>query len=796
MNPRIAQVANGEQIAASLPLPQLRLPTNVEFASVPPSLQEQICRTLGVPAWRQDLFQIRATHEDADNRKHYHARVQAIANGVKFLLDSNFFPAFKFPDQLNSYIAAITADCIKHIDSLKTNDIQLLQTILADYVGIITKTLATEFKQTEGEIKEYLSSAEELVLALETKPALCTVTKLPGAEAEFIATIDRPLDPFTNTDLIQELKSIKKNDGTTLPRWFSELSTYQQHIIKFFLTKIDLDHDLGTRINSISSKFRFMPIPSNYGIHTLITHLVEYGNSRAKTTVYTPEIRSAHTASRDVDDLPIRIKQLHATRNIETEIEEAIKRKQIEITQNAALQQSGVTRLVIPVLYQTLITPVLNPDSSLEHQRTIAMQELCYKMQQKKYTAGNIELVFDFVVTNHALNYGKYFCFTTPGSQSGKEATRLFGVIADHLYAPTKPEKIRLLEAVKEKLNSLLPDYTTLFSSYRELYLTSLEQLSSDAYDGISIGSCVSGKDRKAIEIIHTNAMKVFFAIHGKLPPMSITCAEDEEATRLFQLIFRDLFGYLQQQTAAETNAPGSCGIKTPWIYLPQHLINAINEWYAERDVANSPYENCKNRDMLVESDRLATNNELTKINSGKVSSELKSLLWNPVLPATGFVVQLNPTDVINQTIAAIGSDNLSGYLSTRHHHLKFLARQFDSERGRIRAHAFKELLSGNLTDLNKMIFVAALLANPQGVNLQDHVAKAIGFLSVETAKEAIIATIQQSQPIETAELNALLVDIYTKLNSLTQHEHMIPAFADITAIMAPFESRALKAAL
>lgn len=790
MNPRITQKANSEQIAANLPRPQLRLPPTVEFANIPPSLQEQICKRLGVSAWQQQLFQIHATHEDADNRKHYHARIQAIADGVKFLLDSKFIPTFKFSDELNSHITALTADCTKHIDKLQTNDIQLLQTILDQYVSIVTKILATELKQSEDDIKEYLSNAEELVLALETKPSLCTITHLPGTTDQFIATIDQPLNPFTNSDLIQELKSIKNNDAATLPRWFSELSAYQQHIIKFFLTKIDLDRDLGTLINSISSKFRLIPIPSNYGIHTLITHLIEYQNSRATTTVHTSEIRSAHTASRDIDDLQVRIKQLHATRNIETEIEEAIKRKITEITENVALQQSGVTRLVIPVLYQTLITPILNPDASLENQRLIAMQELCYKMQQKKYVAGNIELVFDFAVTNHALNYGKYLCLTLPGSQSGKEVNRLFGNIADHLYAPTDPKNIRLLSAVREKFNSLLPDYTTLLSAYRELYLASLEQLSDEAYNGISIGSCVSGKDRKAIEIIHTDAMKTYFDIYGKLPPMYASNAEDEKAISIFSAIFADLFCNLHQQTAADKNAPGSCGIKTPWIYLPKHLIIAINEWYAAREAANSPYENCSTRDMLNESDRLATNNEIKKIVAGKVSSELKPLLWNPVLPTEGYVAQLNPSDVIPQSISAIGADNLSGYLSTRQSNLKFLARNFDSERGRIRAHAYQKLLSSELSELNKMVIIAALLSNPEGVNLQDHVTKAIGFMNVDSAKAAIISSIQQSRHIDDTELNSLLVNIYTKLNSLTQSELMKPAISDILAIMTPYEPK------
>lgn len=756
--------------------PILRLPASLPFESVPPALRDQICRTLSIADWREDHFDIHLIHEDENNRHHYQSRIKALAEGATFFLKARFFNAFNFVDELINHINAMTEDCIKHLTTLPTDNIQLLQSILARYTDELTTVLAKELDQDQASIKEYLSYAEELALALNTKPALCTITNLQTNVREFIATIDQPLNPFTHPELMQEFKRIKNKDKHHVPRWFSELTTYQQHIIHYFFSLIDIDRDLGTRVNSISSKFRLMPIPSNYGIHTLITYLKCLGEEQPTLTVHTPEIRSAHAASRDIKHLPSRIAHLHTTRNLLTELEEVIQRKQAEISSDQALQENvDVRRIMIPVLYQTLITPLLDPDAFLQTQRLKAMEALCYELQQKKYMAGNIELIFDFVMTNHALNYGKYVCLTTPNSVSGKEITWLLQELSTHLREPRDPKLSTLLSLVKAELNTHLQSYSSLFSDYRELYFASLEQLGIAAWGGVSIGSCVSGKDRKAIEIIHTDAMKIFFEKYRTLPPMYCVNETEENAMQEFARIFAELFCNKHQQAAASSNAPGAFGTKTPWIYLPKHLRDAIHTWYEERDVAHSVYAELSTRDTLAESDRLATNNEIEKITAGKVPSNLQPYLWKPTFSEHQLTCQLNVADVIQRTLDAIGNENRDGYLSTRHQTLNFLSRNFDSDRGRLRALAYQQLLADDLPELNKLIIIQALLSSPDGITLQNHVATAIGFSNLDTAKNAIHQTILNLASLSEEKLQPTLETIYTVLNTLTQSAHINP---------------------
>ncbi|WP_131782120.1 Dot/Icm T4SS effector PI-3-phosphatase SidP [Legionella gresilensis] len=130
----------------------------------------------------------------------------------------------------------------------------------------------------------------------------------------------------------------------------------------------------------------------------------------------------------------------------------------------------------------------------------------------------------------------------------------------------------------------------------RELWLSSVENLIIILIEGLSYGSCVSGKDRKALEIIHTDAMLIYREIYGTWPSFF----DNKEARGHFESIFVDLYITWHAHVHAGRNADGAQGIKTPANYLPKDIVEAIKLRAGKQS--------------LTIDDTLATNNEVRRI--------------------------------------------------------------------------------------------------------------------------------------------------------------------------------------
>ncbi|WP_419419900.1 Dot/Icm T4SS effector PI-3-phosphatase SidP [Legionella sp. D16C41] len=130
----------------------------------------------------------------------------------------------------------------------------------------------------------------------------------------------------------------------------------------------------------------------------------------------------------------------------------------------------------------------------------------------------------------------------------------------------------------------------------RELWLSSLETLITMFTNGLSYGSCVSGKDRKALEILHTNAMLIYREIYGTWPKF----ADTKEARERFEEMVEKAYESRHGQVHAGRNAEGAEGFKTPPNYLPYSIIKKIKLKAGDQ--------------ALIIDDRLATNNEVRRI--------------------------------------------------------------------------------------------------------------------------------------------------------------------------------------
>jgi hypothetical protein len=133
-------------------------------------------------------------------------------------------------------------------------------------------------------------------------------------------------------------------------------------------------------------------------------------------------------------------------------------------------------------------------------------------------------------------------------------------------------ELVALKREYKNTLNSNFGTATFKNSRRRELFLSSLEQLMAQHLDGICYGSCVSGKDRKAIEILHTRSMLLYHDFYGAWPKFSDYPKERER----FVSIFARLYVTWHQQERAAKSAPGAHGIKNASTYLPDDVCEEV----------------------------------------------------------------------------------------------------------------------------------------------------------------------------------------------------------------------------
>ncbi len=177
-------------------------------------------------------------------------------------------------------------------------------------------------------------------------------------------------------------------------------------------------------------------------------------------------------------------------------------------------------------------------------------------------------------------------------------------------YDPSK--SFPLLFALYNQANYVAPRMATEIQD-KELYFSSLQQLMA-AEMGIAYGSCVSGKDRKGIQTMYTDSMKMYYDLYGHLPPPAATGSEENRKNRAnFVRLFAQVYVTRHQHENAGQNAKGSDGLKTPLFYLPKDMLVAV-------------VKATFNEFIHKQCDRLASNNEVGKLVIGKLKKFKKGV--------------------------------------------------------------------------------------------------------------------------------------------------------------------------
>lgn len=468
---------------------------------------------------------------------------------------------------------------------------------------------------------------KELIKTLSASPAII--------DKELIALTQLFRNKRTDPDFNTQLNCLSE-----IPLWYWVIPKHQHYFLEQVLKN---DEPIEQLISFLSSRHRTLPIPANFGQHSLYRVMLEDGEYTIQP-LFVKRVRSAHIASRDGlkegARFPLEVLNLHADRNL---------------AQVLSFASQGQ-----PVLFQTLISPIdlsnflpeflrgrlpdlptwvkeclphLPPDWSLHDMARAAVA--------RSHKAA------DIIEHNHPFNKARYIIPTQSNNPDSlalladlKQSVQLVRDLnnrINELLEQKAQEQVqeRILELDIEiqslqkqlppfhknidELDALASEYKSVLESPtgsatiwdysgRELFLSSLEQLIIWAQEGYSYGSCVSGKDRKAIELMHTDAMLLYKESYGTWPSITDAIEHPQQRAHFVSLLV-DLYLSRHQHVLAGQNAPGSEGIKTPYRYLPTDVCTKINE-------------------------RLGTPNGLTLDDQLASTNEVKDILMNMRLSA------------------------------------------------------------------------------------------------------------------------------------------------------------------
>jgi hypothetical protein len=525
-----------------------------------------------------------------DNRRSIKRRIHSLHKAFLFILDA--YPLNPRFTWLTKETLINDAERYKTACDLSSSSLDDLRVEMAKYIARLVSVLSIAWPWApKKEIKEAigcLNEAEQYVLMKEGRFSIATLTPITLAnKVEYVVQYDESLPPYseqwlaelqliktqgfpkTKSGMDQGFGSVILEQGVKIPQWYWALSLHQKHFLEHVLKATDKIQDV---VSFLSSRHRTLPAPANFLEHSLF----KVNPSGEINRLYDARGRSSHIASRDMLDASEIVQKQHSDANLAM-----------------IMGRASEGQLF---LLQTLISPIhaadFVPAIITDHLPELPPDLELYK--RARDTVARSKNTKDILQHNHPLNIAKYFYYT---QTHDKDSLRLLAVAKQHVVQ--FPALQLLITDYEHTLNSPVGSATVLDYDGRELFLISLEQLIILTLKGYSYGSCVSGKDRKAIELIHTDAMILYKEYYGCWPQYG---APKEREDRInFVNIVTTLYLSRHQHELAGQNAPGSEGIKTPDKYWPKDISEAINAR------SNNPHG-------LEFDDRLATDNEVKKI--------------------------------------------------------------------------------------------------------------------------------------------------------------------------------------
>ena len=569
----------------------------------------------------------------------YQKRINSLAEAFQFLLEAIE------PQKNDPEILAYLEWCQQHYNTIleKNQVIKHYQETLSQYTTLLVQTVCHFWSWESKRAIKLLNKAEQYLLLQKKRPQFATLIPTNQDHLKLMLIVYKPLVPFT-PETLAELAQIKTSTALEAPdsalslsrqstqsdlsplemgplwevdsessrpsspkpiEWFNCLPLEERKLLHHTLQQINLEDTEAVHL--LSSRLRTIPGLANFAQHQL--HLLNLDGSLIES--FAPRLRSAHLASRDVIGYHESIARLHTQRNLAL-----LQHIASQISRSAPIEHA-LNSLPYLLLIQTLISPIhlpkipdewlLFPDPALDQQ----LQKAVAKLKAQHHP---------FFVTNHPFkDVARKVLWTAANAPeclkilnlAQQRLTSLLEIPEDEID-PKDTLTNTLLQLVNEYEKTLNSTWAT-DDNQRELFLSSLEDLLISYLDGVSYGSCVSGKDRKALQLLHTNAMLIFQYHYKRWPSYTDSGSKRDD----FVQIFSHLYHANHYQLFSGQNAPGSDGIKTPEDYLPGDICAALGQTILNQD------------------DRLASNNEINKIVPEKTVSPDDFIALNTAIHLT-----------------------------------------------------------------------------------------------------------------------------------------------------------------
>lgn len=425
-----------------------------------------------------------------------------------------------------------------------------------------------------------------------------------------IVQVETPACKWTQTQ-INEFLDILTHPVTHLA-WFARLAEWEKNYLKRIAKKVKNGEDINILLSTLPTTLRTVIGLANFYHHDIYIYegdKLTLSSSRSRSGIVTPFGIMNMGSSEDIQHECQLITKHNIMQLIMKEVPEQFSRHVAKIKMN---DEDDIVE--IPVLLQTLLTAnTIAELASLvgigdhdplmvshKNQAAQELQNLFAKAQSKNLTAHE-SMILEYL----GIDPSGYIPVTVGAKQYRLKPNFIATnqVASEYRKFGTSDERVdsEMMMVCENFLSLLLPSHTISFAMsqffskdfdeniwkklgganidtlrllhfaihqycnneknsdrHDNLFTSSLEQIIVETCMGVAYGSCKSGKDRKAMEIIHTDAFLVYYDIYKKLPQ----CNDDADDRGNFVNIFVDLYFAYHHHEVANHNSPGAYGIK------------------------------------------------------------------------------------------------------------------------------------------------------------------------------------------------------------------------------------------
>lgn len=559
-----------------------------------------------------------------DKKARHIERFENICHGAKFLINNlpQDYPDLNAQERqvLQVYVDRLLEEFQVNIEKC-TDDISALHEVLHQGARKLVAAFSLKLNLGITSSVKWLSKAEEYYLLTRPRDDVMTLSTITNSRGTFYIVQKEAQKPPLSEELINDYWAIALQSRPSpdlgrkrlpSPEWYEALDPIEKAFLRHVLTGVETKEEISDVIINMSSRLRTLPGAANFRDHGFYLY-----DESLKELKADERPASSMISSRDAQHMSEEVRDFHTFQNLKHIIDQSIEDNILEELEDRQLKDGDVIQIKIPALVQTLVSPLIptyfQADYKLVVDKRRAIDKMVYAKTIKQTVQDSsgssiditIEVEVEFESTNHSLNYANRWDYTQPKDDG---CLKFYQNVSQFLLKDSKHKHW-------QDIHSLLSEYKRILDigslvqvnwydvNMRELFLSSLEQLIISLQNGVPYGSCVSAKDRKALEFMHTDAMQLYKFWYGKWPSyFDLSCSDRDR----FVDILSSLYLTRHHHVSASLNAPGAEGIKTPTMYLPSDVLTAIESGYKCADPSDSK--------PLDTDDQLASDNELRSI--------------------------------------------------------------------------------------------------------------------------------------------------------------------------------------